>query len=130
MNRSAAVIEDEGVLRESVAALLSSLGYRAEAFENALQFLQAVECGCTFDLCVVDINLPGVRGDDLLIGLGREKKLPNSVVLFLSGLEEQEVRAASRRASSYFPSVQYACKPVRTEALIQRIDLLAESANG
>jgi two-component system chemotaxis response regulator CheY len=125
MMRSAAVIEDEEVLRESVAEMLLALGYQADTFEDARRFLQAVDSGATYDLCVVDINLPGMRGDDMLLALGRRNKLRHSVVLFLSGLEEQEVSNASRKVSGYFPAVDYTCKPVRAETLLERIGMLA-----
>jgi two-component system chemotaxis response regulator CheY len=125
MMRSAAVIEDEEVLRESVAEMLLALGYQADTFEDARHFLQAVDSGATYDLCVVDINLPGMRGDDMLLALGRRNKLRHSVVLFLSGLEEQEVSNASRKVSGYFPAVDYTCKPVRAETLLERIGMLA-----
>jgi two-component system response regulator FixJ len=128
MNRLAAVIEDEEVLRESVAAMLSALGYRTETFENAGQFLQRVRSGSSFDLCVVDINLPGMRGDDMLLELVRMQKLQHSAVMFLSGLEEQELRRARQKVSSYFSAVDYTCKPVRAETLLERIGLLADAS--
>lgn len=125
MTRVAAVIEDEEVLRDSVAEMLEALGYHAETFADAGQFLRSVDRGSSYDLCVVDINLPGMRGDDMLLQIGRMKKLQNSVVLFLSGLEEQEVRSARQKVCGYFPAVEYTCKPVRAETLLERIGLLA-----
>ena len=125
MTRVAAVIEDEEVLRDTVAEMLVALGYQAETFADAGQFLRSVDRGSSYDLCVVDINLPGMRGDDMLLQIGRMNKLQNSVVLFLSGLEEQEVRSARQKVCGYFPAVEYTCKPVRAETLLERIGLLA-----
>jgi DNA-binding response OmpR family regulator len=126
--RLAAVIEDEKVLRESIAEMLAAVGILAETFETSAQFLRAASTRVHYDLCIVDINLPGMRGDDMLLELVRRGRMRGSVVLFLSGLEEREVQSAWEKVHGYFPAVDYSCKPVQAEALLRRIDALVAAA--
>ncbi|OHD71629.1 MAG: hypothetical protein A2V99_12405, partial [Spirochaetes bacterium RBG_16_67_19] len=107
MNRRLAIIEDETEVRESVAAMLSTIGLQAESFADAGQFLASVAAGAAYDLCIVDINLPGMRGDDMLVELGRNRQARDTVILFLSGLEAEELEMARRRLSAFFAVVDY-----------------------
>ena len=124
MNKNAAVVEDEKVLRDSVAAILTSIGYRANGFESAHQFLESVNTGEDYALCVMDIDLPGMRGDDMLVALAQENKIPNTVILFLSGLELDELETAREKIIEYYPAVDYTCKPVCAESFLDRITTL------
>jgi DNA-binding response OmpR family regulator len=124
MNARTAIIEDETEIRESVAAMLSTIGLQAESFADAGQFLASVEAGAAYDLCIVDINLPGMRGDDMLVELGRNRRARDTVILFLSGLEAEELEMARTRLSAFFPLVAYSCKPVDAGSLLQRVESL------
>lgn len=58
------VVDDDPAVRESVSALVSSAGYRAETFESAESFLENFECtrpGCV----VADIRMLEMSGLDL-----------------------------------------------------------------
>lgn len=76
MNGRLAIVEDETEVRESVAAMLSTIGLQAESFADAGQFLASVAAGAAYDLCIVDISLPGMRGDDMLVEIGRNGQAP------------------------------------------------------
>jgi FixJ family two-component response regulator len=61
------VIDDESVVRESLSFLLCSAGLKVQALSSAQEFLTnpPVEpVGCL----VVDVQLPGISGLDLLCG--------------------------------------------------------------
>lgn len=124
MKKVMAIIEDEEVVRESVAAMLSSIGFETQGFASAGQFIASVEAGADYDLCIVDINLPGMRGDDMLVELGTSRMARDTVILFLSGLEEDELERAKIKLRDYFPVVDYSCKPVRAESLLQHVETL------
>ena len=64
-NRRAYIIEDEKMLRDLVRQSLADCCTRIEEYESAESFLAGHEdrpAGCI----IVDINLPGINGLDLL----------------------------------------------------------------
>lgn len=129
MNGRLAIVEDEAEVRESVAAMVAAIGLQAESFADAGQFLASVAAGAAYDLCIVDINLPGMRGDDMLVELGRNRQARDTVILFLSGLEAEELETARRRLSAFFAVVDYSCKPVDAGSLLERVEsLIAQKA--
>jgi len=128
MGTRIAVIEDETVTRESLVELLMAAGYRSEGFSNAHLFLGAFYDGRSFDLCVVDINLPGLRGDQMLLEVARTRNTREMTVLLLSGLDEEELRRAHTLLSNHFARVYSLSKPVEAESLLQEVETLLSSA--
>src|SRR3954452_4514550 len=58
------VVEDDQVLREAMKRLMRSLGYAAEAFPSAADFLASprlVETACL----IADVQMPGMTGAEL-----------------------------------------------------------------
>jgi FixJ family two-component response regulator len=121
MVRQTAIVEDEEVLRGSVAAILASAGYGSAEFENAEQFIKAVEGGERFDYWIIDINLPGMRGDDMVIELVRRKAVETARVFILSGLEDDEIVNAKCRIEPFVTVVDCLTKPIEAETFVQRI---------
>ncbi len=65
------VIDDDGLSRESVTALVDSMGMKAVAFESAEEFLSQYRCdqaGCV----VTDLRLRGMSGLELLDTLAQQ----------------------------------------------------------
>jgi DNA-binding response OmpR family regulator len=120
----AAIVEDEAEVRESVAAMLSTIGLPSEAFASAGPFLASVRAGAAYDLCIADIDLPGMRGDDMLLELGRSRQAGETAILFLSGLEADELERARRKVRAFFHVVDYSCKPIDAGCLLERIEAL------
>ena len=56
------VLDDEVVIRDSMAAFLEDYGFRVETAESAEQESEMLDDG-RYELVVVDIRLPGERGD-------------------------------------------------------------------
>ena len=55
-------------MRRSVRSLLSSLGFRVETFESAEAFIQSAQRANTGCL-VLDLRMPGMNGEELLVHL-------------------------------------------------------------
>jgi two-component system response regulator FixJ len=64
------VIDDDAQLRESVCALVTSMGIRAAAFASCEEFLDAWRPDMR-GAVVTDLRLPGLNGVELLEELGR-----------------------------------------------------------
>ena len=58
------IVDDDESVREAATGLMKSLGYTAEAFPSAEDFLQSEQRRRTSCL-IADINMPGMSGLDL-----------------------------------------------------------------
>ena len=66
------IVEDERVSRRALAALMSASGYQTEAAGSAEEALDAVRAeGVRPDIALVDLDLPGMNGLDLIGQLTR-----------------------------------------------------------
>lgn len=68
-----AVVDDDESVRETTKGLIRSVGFSAEAFGSAEDFLASEHLGRT-DCLIADVNMPGMSGLDLherLAGAGR-----------------------------------------------------------
>jgi two-component system cell cycle sensor histidine kinase/response regulator CckA len=59
------LVEDEPTVRETVAAVLESLGYRVLAVASGAEALAVLKQGQTIDLMLSDMIMPGLSGLDL-----------------------------------------------------------------
>ncbi len=76
--------EDEAGIRDMTRVYLESLGYKVLEAENGNEALRlSREYTDTIDLLVTDVVMPGVRGDDLVRIVQKER--PGIAVLFISG---------------------------------------------
>ena len=76
--------EDEAGIRDMTRVYLESLGYKVLEAENGNEALRlSREYAGTIDLLVTDVVMPGVRGDDLVRIVRKER--PGIAVLFISG---------------------------------------------
>ena len=104
------IIDDDSAVRESLEALLVVSGFEVETYRSAEDYLAR---GDGMDGCIVlDINMPGMGGLDLLKLLaGREQRIP-VLVLTASREPRLEERALELGASAFLT------KPVREATLV------------
>jgi FixJ family two-component response regulator len=60
-----AVVDDDESVRESLAGLAESVGYEAELFDSAEEFLRLARDRNDLDCLILDVRLPGMSGVDL-----------------------------------------------------------------
>lgn len=63
------VVEDDSCIREILKLMLESLGHRVVVANNGLGALDLVAQGLQFDVLFTDLNMPRLRGDDLIVRL-------------------------------------------------------------
>lgn len=84
------VIDDDESVRESLPDLLRELGYEAETFSSAEEFLTSGQIARSKCL-ILDVAMPGMSGTDLLQELkGRRQNIP---VIFITGQRDQLIRS-------------------------------------
>jgi FixJ family two-component response regulator len=105
------IIDDSEEVRDSLAILLESAGYRARTFASALEFLGAVRPGWT-GCIVADVRMPGMTGIELLKELTlRGIQLP---VVIITAHADVPMAVAALKAGA----VDFIEKPFRDDVLL------------
>jgi FixJ family two-component response regulator len=85
-----AVVDDDESVRESLPDLLKELGFAANAFKSAEEFL-ASDCVRKAKCLILDIAMPGMSGLDLLHELKRRGV--RTPIVFITAQAEETVRS-------------------------------------
>ncbi len=110
------VVDDEEIVRDTITAILSSLGFEAIAVPGGAEALALLECGDIPDLMMLDLTMPGLNGADVFKRIrSNGMEFP---VLVVSGYTEQKL-------SSLFPERKpegFLQKPFSPEALKNKLN--------
>jgi FixJ family two-component response regulator len=108
------VVDDDASLRRSVRNLLTSVGFRVQAFASAEEFLESPQRANTGCL-VLDLRMAGMSGLDLLGHLTATGTPIPVVILTAHGDDETRQRALQAGA------VAFLGKPFRGDALLDAV---------
>jgi CheY-like chemotaxis protein len=75
------IVEDERVSRKALATLLASSGYSAETVETAEEALEVVNDGPPPEVALIDLDLPGMNGMELISRLKRTQPSVKSILI-------------------------------------------------
>jgi len=113
------IIDDDPMVRESTADLISSLGHEALIFGSADQFLAS---GCVeHTACIItDLHMPGLNGLDLqsyLLAKGHR-----TPIIFVTAYPKDSARSRALNAGA----VAFLTKPFEESALISSLETALE----
>ncbi len=114
MNESVLIVDDDAAVRKTLSSILSLEGYVVETRENGKQALKAVEEGI-FDVALIDIQLPDIKGVDLLCKL--KAKQPRMIRIIITGYPsvDNAIKAINEGADGYV------LKPFDAQQLLETI---------
>ena len=121
IRKRVAIVEDDPSVRKALRRLLRAAAFEADAYASAQEFLEDWRSRRP-DCIVVDLQMPGMSGLDVMKQIARDKsKVP---VIIITGHDEPEMRSrcASAGARAYF------CKPVGDQILLDAIARLIEGS--
>jgi FixJ family two-component response regulator len=108
-------VEDDASVREAIEGLLVSLGFDAEVFSSAEEFIQSSRLSETSCL-ITDVQLRGMSGNELqnrLAALGH--RIPTIVI---TAFPDERIRAQALSAGA----VCFLYKPIDKDELVDCID--------
>ncbi len=117
------IVDDDAGVRIMLSSILNDGGYLVEAVENGKKAIKACE-ESAFDVALIDIELPDVKGTELLNRL--KKMQPKIIRIIITGHPSMEsaMKAVNERADGYM------LKPFEvTELLAMIARLLTERTN-
>jgi len=88
------IVEDERVSRRALASLLDACGYQPQPCETAEEALGKVDRGNGADFALVDVDLPGMSGFDLVSHLERVR--PGITTILMTAVEGERVERFRR----------------------------------
>lgn len=109
------IIDDDPSVREATQRLVRSLGYAAQAFSSAEEYLESD--GLRDSACVItDLHMPGMSGAELQDRLKADgHRIP---VIFMTAYFEERARARALQAGAF----GFLRKPFSDESLIACLD--------
>lgn len=113
------VVDDDAGVRTLLSTVLGDEGYLVEAVENGKQAVKTCEKS-SFDIALIDIELPDMKGTELLNKLKRIR--PKMIRIIITGHPslESAMKAVNERADGYV------LKPFEVTELLQKIRRLLE----
>ena len=116
----ALVIEDSRAMRSILAEILGDLGFEVAPAVDAEEALEILENDQDFKLALVDWNLPGMSGLDLVIAI-RERSGLGDIKLMMVTTETQLGRVVEALNAG---ADEYIMKPFDREMLLEKLVLL------
>jgi len=111
------VVDDTPAIRESMQRLFGAVGHQVYSFESGDAFL-AAEVPADADLVLLDLQMPGLDGMEVLRALRQRPSIPPVVVLTGHGDVPLAVEAIKMGAADF---VEKPCKPEELLELLERV---------
>lgn len=115
-----AIVDDDESVRTAIHGVLESVGFNAECFARAQEFLAS--SAVAKSVCVItDLKMPGMTGLELQARLAKEgRRIP---MIFVTAYGEEKARASALKAGA----VGFLDKPFNDDALIEIVQGAVES---
>ena len=109
------VVDDDPLVRDSVADLLWSAGFAAQTFGSAREFIQSERPDVSAACLILDVELPDLSGLDLQTDLAKSGiEVP---IIFLTGHGDIPKSVRAMKAGA----VEFLTKPFRAEELVDAV---------
>jgi FixJ family two-component response regulator len=109
------VVDDDSRIRESLEALLRSLGRQVRSFASAAEYLALARAPHEISCLILDVDLPEMSGLELQQELAETNSPP---IVFLTGHGDIPSTVRAMKAGA----TEFLCKPVDETDLIRAID--------
>ena len=107
------VIDDEPAICASLSAFLEDYGFQASTAESAEEALDLMKSN-PYDICIVDLRLPGMSGEDLILK-AKERYPDQKHIIYTGSISynlSDKLKEAGMRPEHVF------LKPIRVLSLL------------
>ena len=107
------VIDDEPAICASLSAFLEDYGFQASTAESAEEALDLMKSN-PYDICIVDLRLPGMSGEDLILQ-AKERYPDQKHIIYTGSISynlSDKLKEAGMRPEHVF------LKPIRVLSLL------------
>jgi CheY-like chemotaxis protein len=111
MAASILIVDDDESIRDLLRLHLSAAGYEVRVAEDGISAGYMV-LRSPPDLIITDVSMPHMDGFEFIAALKADKSLPRIPVIFLTSIEDGDLRGKELGA------VGYVTKPVRADRLL------------
>jgi two-component system, cell cycle sensor histidine kinase and response regulator CckA len=112
------VVDDDEMVRKFTARVLVDAGYDVVLACDAIGALQLAKQQGPFDLCVVDLMMSVMNGDEVARLLRRDD--PDIKILFFTGYSDR----LFKQTETLSPNEAFLDKPAGIQALVEAVSLL------
>jgi two-component system, chemotaxis family, chemotaxis protein CheY len=114
------IVDDANLVRRFYREALEGAGFAVDEALNGVEALEKL-LGDSFDMVIVDVNMPQMDGLTFLRALRRQAAPISSVPALVTSTEAgSQDAAAARSAGANF----YLIKPVRQDALVEHVAIM------
>jgi FixJ family two-component response regulator len=117
------IVDDDDSFRDATTRLVRSLGYKAESFASAEEFLKSSYVDSSSCL-ILDVSMPGESGIGLQDRLSDQGN--RTPIIFVTASAPETVRAQALKGGA----VGFLKKPFREEILINHLDAALTGRKG
>ena len=110
------IVEDHPTMREAMRMVLADEGFAVDQVADGGRALDLVASDRP-DLVLLDLNIPGISGSDLLEALKASSATSGIPVIVVTAEEEEGRRAAMRAGAE-----DYLAKPFSPRALVRLVE--------
>lgn len=122
MSHKILVVDDEDLIRESLAFILRKEGYVVTEASNGQEAVDELK-NSKYDICITDIEMPKMRGTELLEKMS--KIAPDTFVIIITAYASIETAITALRKGAF----DYIIKPIDFDDLIMRVRKLLDYKN-
>lgn len=119
MKKKILVVDDESLIRESLAFILTKENYEVEQASNGLEALELIKLD-NFDLLITDIEMPELKGIELLEKVRQYS--PGTFVILITAYASIETAVSAFRKGA----TDYILKPLDFDELLHRVRKIFE----
>ena len=124
-SRLISIVDDDPLLREGLISLVRSAGFATQAFASAEEFLSLADHD-NIACLILDVRLPGISGLELQSQLTATVSNHRTPVVFMTARDDEATRQRALKGGA----VDFLCKPVRREALLNAVHLALQQNDG
>ena len=122
MSHKILIVDDEDLIRESLAFILRKEGFVVTEARNGAEAVEEIKT-TKFDICITDIEMPKLRGTELLDKISEIS--PDTFVIIITAYASIETAITALRKGAF----DYIIKPIDFDDLILRVRKLLDYKN-